>query len=118
MLCPPTERRWLDAMSAEAAVVETDERPRWAAGALGVVWTAIALRARAVVPSPLWWAMLAALHAVVAFAIGSRTDIEAAGLDDDVFLRLAWVAGALLIGLGSLAINRIFSNTDTLPHGR
>ncbi|MBI5288733.1 MAG: hypothetical protein HY873_07145 [Chloroflexi bacterium] len=108
----------MDAMFAELESVEGPARASWALGALSIVWAVISLRAGALVPTVVWWGIVGALHAAVAFGIGSRTDIEAAGMDDDVFLRLAWLSGALLIGLGLLAINRIFSQTNALPRNR
>ncbi len=117
-VCPAPERPWVDAMFAELDAVEGPARGAWALGALSIVWSVITLRAGALVPAPMWWGIVAALHAVVAFAIGSRTDIEALWVDDDVCLRLAWLSGALLIGLGALAINRIFSQANALPRNR
>jgi hypothetical protein len=115
--CPRTKRGWIDAMFAELDEVDERGRASWTRGAVAITGWAIGLRAGAV-PASIWWGMAIAVHAVVLFAIGSRSDVEALLMDDDVFLRFAWGSGALLVGLGVLAITWIYSHTDTTPRHR
>lgn len=115
--CPRGERAWIDAMFAELDAVDAPRRAAWMLGAVGVVAWGIRLRAGSV-PASVWWGIVIASHAVVAFAIGSQSDFEGLLMDDDVFLRFAWVSGVLLVGLSVLAINWIFNLTDTRPRHR
>ena len=39
-------------------------------------------------------------------------------MDDDVFLRFAWVSAVLLVVLGIVAITWIFNHTETEPRHR
>lgn len=119
MICPASERAWIDAMFAELTAIDGGGvRLRWMLGAAAIVGSVIRLRAALFVPGVLWWAIVVALHAVVLFAIGGNSDFEGLQMDDDVFLQFAWVSGALLAGLVVLAINRIFNHTEATPRHR
>jgi hypothetical protein len=85
------------------------DRGSWVVGAAGILATVVRLRAASVVPPVLWAAIALSLAGVVGFAIGSRSDFEGAGMDDDVFYRFAWLAGVAVIGFGLAAIVRIFT---------
>lgn len=116
-MCPRAERDWIDAMFAELEGIESSNRSGWRLGAFSIVFSGIRLRA-ATVPYYVWAGIVLASIAVVVFAIGSRSEVEALLMDDDVFLRFAWVSGVLLVGLGILAITWIYSHTDTTPRHR
>ena len=113
--CPPGQRGWIDAMFAELAAIEPSERRRWAAGAPAMLVAVLSMRVRAL-PAAITWGMLLAAHAAIVFAFGSRSDFEGLRMDDDVFFRLAWISGALFVGLGVLAITRIYSHTEASRH--
>jgi hypothetical protein len=117
IMCPRAEREWIDAMFAELDDMESSRRSAWTLGAFGIVLSGIRLRA-ATVPLYIWAGIVLASIAVVLFAMGSRTEVEALLMDDDVFLRFAWISGVLLVGLGVLAITWIFNHTDSNPRHR
>jgi hypothetical protein len=103
-------------MFAELASIEAGSaRASWVTGAAGIVAAVVRLRAVSVVPPLLWTAIVLSLTGVIVFAMGSQSDVEGAGMDDDVFLRFAWLATSLLCGLGILAIIRIFLTQDESP---
>lgn len=119
MICPAADRTWIDAMFAELTEIsDGGGRLRWMVGAGSIVGSVIRLRAALYVPAVLWLAIVIAADAVVVFVIGGNSDFEGFRMDDDVFLRFAWVSGALLVGLVVLAINRIFNHTDATPRHR
>jgi hypothetical protein len=93
-------------------------RAAWMGGAAGLIAAAVRVRAATVVPAVLWIAVAASFAGVIVFAIGSQSDFEGVGMDDDVFLRFAWLAGVLLAGFGFLAITRIFLTQDETPRHR
>lgn len=97
-------------MFAEAASMAAEERMRWLLGAVSIIGFVIRSRAAATVPTIVWWGIVVTAHALVIFAFGSRSDVETLWMDDDVFLRYAWVTGVLLLGLCVLAINRTFNH--------
>lgn len=102
-------------MFAELPSIEDGhDRGSWAVGAAGILAAVLRLRAASVVPPLLWGALAVSLSGVVVFAIGSRSDFEGGGMDDDVFYRFAWLAGVAVVGFGLVAIVRIFS-TYELP---
>jgi hypothetical protein len=106
-------------MFAELASIERgSERTSWVVGAAGIVATVVRLRAVSMVPPLLWLAIALSLSGVIVFGFGSRSDVEAAGMDDDVFLRFAWLATASLAGFGILAIIKIFFTPDESPRHR
>jgi hypothetical protein len=115
--CPVDQRPWIDAMFAELDEIDTASRRSWMLGALAIVGSVVSMRA-GLVPALVWWGIVASAHALVVLAIGSRSDFDRWGMDDDVFMRFAWVAGVLLVGLGVFAINRIFNHTDATPRRR
>jgi hypothetical protein len=116
-MCPRAEREWIDAMFAELDGMESSHRAAWTLGAFNIAFSGIRLRA-ATVPASIWCGIVLASAAVVLFAIGSRSEVEALLMDDDVFLRFAWISGVLLVGLGVLAITWIFNHTDSKPRHR
>jgi hypothetical protein len=119
MICPRAELGWLDAMYAELpAIDDAGTRASWLAGAAGLLATIVQLRAATVVSPLLWIAIVASFAGVVMFAIGSQSDVESAGMDDDVFFRFAWVAAALLVGFSAFAIIKIFVMPDNLRRHR
>ena len=115
--CPRAERTWVDAMFAELDAVDPTRRADWSMGAFAIVLSGIRLRC-ASVPIWIWLAIVLAFSAAVLFVIGSRSEVEALTMDDDVFLRFAWISGGLLVGLGILAITWIYNHTDTTPRHR
>jgi hypothetical protein len=104
-------------MFAELGAIDAPPRMDWTVGAIAIVVSGIAMRA-ATVPAYILFGMLAALGFMVLFALGSRSEVEAFLMDDDVFLRFAWLSGVLFIGLGLLAITWIYNHTDTKPRHR
>lgn len=117
LACPRGEREWVDAMFAELECVDETGKAPWMMGALGVAGSAIWLRA-GTVPTVIWWGMAILVAALALFSMGSRSEVEALLMDDDVFLRFAWVTGVLLVGLGVLAITWIYNHTDSRPRHR
>lgn len=116
-VCPRAERGWVDAMFAELDSVDSSRRTGWTLGAFAIALSGIRLRA-ATVPAVIWGGIVLMLGAVVLFAMGSHSEVEALLMDDDVFLRFAWVSGALLVVLGIVAITWIFNHTETTPRQR
>jgi hypothetical protein len=106
-------------MFAELPSIEhRNDRAAWAAGALGVVSELVRLRAASVVSPSVWIAIVLSLTGLIVFAIGAQSDVEAAGMDDDVFLRFAWLATSLLAGSAIVAIIRVFVVSDELSGRR
>ena len=102
-VCPPADRRWINAMLAEAA-----EAPA-SFGSASAMWTvafaALGARADAIMAAPLRWVAIIALHVAIVGALLSRTEIEYHGIDDDVCLRIAAAATVTLVAIviGTLA---------------
>jgi hypothetical protein len=116
-IAPHAERRWIDAMFAELDAVEPERRGQWIRGSLVTAWSAVSMRMRTL-PSAIWGGMVLATSLLVLFSIGSRTETEVLLAEDDIFVPLAWCSGAVLVGLGILAINWIFNHTEAVPRNR
>ena len=117
-VCPPADRRWLDAMFAELAFVDgRGQRLRWLFGAGAIVTAVIRARTVAVVPAPVLWAAAIALPLALVFAAGAALGFEGLGIDDDVYLLAATVSSVLVLALAAITISRTFRGQPALPRG-
>ena len=117
--CPPSERPWVDAMLAElGAIEEPGQRRRWMIGVASVVAASIQTNRAAVLSPPKRWALLLALCAAALSGGSALVGYEGLGIDDDGYLVLAVFSSVAFIGLGALAILRIFASRRFLPGTR
>jgi hypothetical protein len=110
-LCPPGDRRWVDAVFAELSSIDGHRtRAIWLLGLSSIVF--FALRARtAGLSIQLRLSFLLALVAWVIFGAMALSGSEGLGLDDDLYIGSAMAAAAALVATAAGAMRRIFNAT-------
>lgn len=117
-ICPPSSRRWIDAMIAETSAVDGPWRQAvWLIGVTRVLAGSIGAEADALLSGRQRWGMALALCTAALCGAVFIMGYEALGLDDDVFLAIGSGSGAILAAMGFHALNTIFKRPETLPGG-
>lgn len=117
-ICPPAGRRWVEAIIAETTAIDGPwQRARWLIGLTRVLAASIGAEAGALLSGRHRWGMALALCAAALCGAVFIMGYEALGFDDDVFLALGSLSGALLAALGFRALTTIFRRPETLRGG-
>ena len=117
-ICPPASRRWIEAMIAETSVIDGPwQRARWLIGVTRVLAGSISTEAGALLSGRQRWGMALALCTAAACGAVFIIGYEALGFDDDVFLAIGSLSGAILAVMGFHALTTIFRRPETLPGG-
>lgn len=120
-ICTPDDRRWIEAMLAESRTMDDDFAGP--AAVWQVAFASLGARIDRIMAAPLLFAAILSAHvAIVAVAL-SRTEIEFHGVDDDVCLRIAGGAAAVMIAIiasamGSAIARPASADVSTLEEGR
>ncbi len=117
-ICPPASRRWIEAMIAETSAIDGPWRQaRWLIGMAPVLAGSIGAQADALLSGRQRWGMALALCTAALCGAVFLMGFEALGLDDDVFLAIGSLSGAILAVMGFHALTTIFRRPETLPGG-